>query len=431
MSKFLFLFSILFLWAPLAVAEALVLDLKSAVETALSKNPAFKQIQAASEIAAWDQKIAVAGYLPQVTAGFTADRAYRHSGSFYGGENYSLDLRLRQSLIDFSQIAGIKAASLGESYQRHYQKSYQQRIIFDVVGYFYFCLLDQEKLKIRKQALTLAQDELAIAQLRYEEGLVSYYDYLRSDTKALTAKANLNQAEAAYRKSLNELKNILGYNPQENIYLDGDFSFEFSEVNPGLLVEKALDSHPHLAAADYFIGQKKQSLASSRADFLPRIDLEAVQSAANYQGSSKDNSGSFGWYDHWRAYLRVSLPLFEGSGRYWKVKKSQQEVEIAELKKEELLSQIKKNIDSFYQDYSFSRQLVLSQEKNLEKSKELYEIVLKRYKLGEASEIELLDAHLNLIDVESAYKEARCQAIISYYGMLLASGQLDVVKFKK
>lgn len=399
-----------------------VIDLDTALQTALAENFQLNQARRDSEIAYWNQRIAFSAYLPQVSSVFSAQKYHNYPALNYD-KNYQLDLILRQSLIDFSQIADIKSAYAATNHFKHIQRSFEQAVMFDTISHFYRCLLDQQQLEIRKEALVLAEEELGVARLRYQEGMVSYYDLLRSETKYLSASAQLRTAEADYRKSLNEFKNILGFKPDKEIKIRGKLDFTFKDFLFQDLLEKINTLHPSVIALDYLIKERQESVSSFRAEFLPRLDLEAVRSAAKYHQTLDEQ-----WDDNWRAYLRVSLPLFEGTRRYSQLKRSQQELEKAKIQKKELTNEIKKDIDSFYQDYLSAQELVASQKKNFKKSQELYQLVRKRYKVGEASEIELLDAHLNLIDVESAYKKAQYQAIVSYYGMFLAAGQLDIAE---
>ncbi len=430
MNKLFFFTIAVVLFLPYASAAELVLDLDKAVETALVRNFSLEQARKDYEVAYWSQRIALSNYLPQIRAGFAVEKHYNQPVSGRS-HNYRSDLTLRQSLVNLGQIADIRAASSERDYRKQQKDSFKQVIIYDVLSFFYRSLLDEQKLRIRKGAVLLAKEEMGIAKARYKEGVVSYYDLLRSETRYLTAESQLRQAKSEYQKSLNKLKNILGYGPSQKISLKGEFGFAFDPINYQDLVQEVATGHPQFAAAKYLIRQMKQRVSSARADFVPRLDLEAVQSLAHRKisGSGGLSAGSldnFGSDNYWTAYLRVSLPLFEGARRYSQLKKTYQQLERAELEKDKLLSDIKKDINSFYQDYLSAQELVVSQKKNLDKSEELYRLVRRRYKLGESSEIELLDAHLNLIDVEIAYKEAQYQAIVSYYGMFLAAGQLDL-----
>lgn len=422
-NKFLFfvIFFSLFSLALAAGEEGQVIDLKSAIEIALERNPRLNQIRKDSEIAHWNQRIILSTYLPQAAAGFSAQRYDNHPSLTYD-ENYQFDLVLRQRLLDLSRIADIRAASSAKRYQKENQRAYEQVIIFDVIRYFYRSLLSRQELEIRKEALSLAEEEFQIAEARYSQGMVSYYDLLRSESKYLSAKSGLRRSQSEYHKSLNDFKNIIGYDSGEKIFLEGDFSFSAEQDYPESLTQTISSLHPRLAAAAYVVSQRQQNLSSSRAEFFPRLDLEAVQSASKYS----QIPGGQEWDDYWRVNLKVSFPLFEGARRYFQVNKSHQELEQARIQEIEILNEIKKDIDSFYQDYLAAEEEMVSQKKNVERSRELYQLVRQRYKVGEASEIELLDAHLNLIDVESAFKEVRYRTIVSYYGVLLAAGQLEV-----
>lgn len=416
---FILTISAMFFFGSVAEGQRLTIDLNRAVETALSKNPALQQMKKDAEVAAWNRKGVFSTYLPHVSAEFSAEKYYENTGLYYD-ENYSLDLILRQSLIDISQISDIRAAYSMESAQTRHLLGFEQKVIFDVIRLFYRAVLDEEKLATRAKALSLAEEELEVAAKRYDEGLISYYDLLRSETKKLTVSAEKRVAEAEYKKSLNELKEKLGYDPEKDLVVEGALKLEESSIDREGPFDKSSYKNPRLAAAEYHIDSDKRKVHSARASFLPNLGFEVFYRTAKHRQFTVDE-----WDDHWVALLKVSFPLFEGSRRYSELKRAHAELERSKERKKEIRNEIKKNMDSFYQDHIAAKELLESQRKNLSMSRELYDLVRERYEVGESSEIELMDAHLNLIDVENSLKEAKYQTIVSYYGMLFSAGRLD------
>ncbi len=418
-SFFILVLSVLFLFGTYAEGEELTLDLNRAVETALIRNPALQQMKKDADIAVWNRRSVFSTYLPHAFAEFSAEKYYEHSGLYYD-ENYSLDLILRQSLIDVSRIADIRAAYSMESAQKQNLLGFEQKVIFDVIRLFYRAVLDEEKLATRAKALSLAEEELEVAKKRYDEGIISYYDLLRSETKKLTASAEKRMAESEHRKSLNNFKEQLGYDPAKEIALEGELKVDESFIGEERYLDRSSYDNPRLAAAKYHIERESRNVQSARSAFLPSLGLEVFYRTAKHQQFTVDE-----WDDHWAAFLKVSFPLFEGSRRYSALKTSHAELARSKERKKEITNEIKKDMESFYQDHIAAKELLKSQRKNLAMSRELYDLVRERYQVGESSEIELMDAHLNLIDVENTFKEAKYQTIVSYYGMLFSAGRLD------
>lgn len=421
MSKFFLtlVLAAVFLSASVSAQET-VMELSEAVEAAILRNPGLEQMRSDSEIALWDQRIATSAYLPHLHASFSSK--YYHDNPFLPyDENYQLDLMVRQSIINVREIAEIgRSSSMRESY-KELLRAYEQNITYEVVLRFYRALLDQRKKEIRANALALAAEEKEVAEKRYAGGELSYYELLRSEATYLSAEAEKNRAEAEYNKSMNSLKEVLGYGPGKNLTLEGDLSSHLKSVGFRILSKELDSSHPSIAAADHQVEYMRRGVISSRAEFFPNLDLELLRSSAKHS----QFAGAGKWDEQWGAYLRVSFPIFEGARRYFRVKRAREDLKKSESQKKELVIEKKKEIDSFYQDHGSALKLVESQKKNLSTSRELYDLVRKRYALGKASEIELLDAHINLIDVESSYDEAKYQVIVSYYGMLLSAGRLD------
>lgn len=403
------------------LAEELILDLNTAVDIALENNFSLLEVSKDTRIAHWAERVALSSYLPQANLLFSASDVHDHPYISYS-ENYQLDLTLTQSIFDLKKIKDISASSFFKKYQDEYYKSYYQFVIFNTIQFFYCALLAQENLNLRKKALSLAEEESRIANIRYQEGIVSYYDLLRAQTNYLTSKAELKNAQAEYQKTLYELKNVLGISPEKVIKLQGEFSFDYKEVNIDTVVDDLLTFHPQISACNYLVRMARAELNSARVEFLPKVSLEIVQSQAKRQALSPSRQE---WDDYWIGYLKVSLPIFEGGRRYFQIKQAGEELQKTEIQRLSLINEIKKEVNCCYQDYISFKEIVKSQEENLKKAEELYLLVKDRYINGQASEIEFLDAHLNLISTELAFKQARCKAIISYYGILYYSGRIS------
>lgn len=401
--------------------EKLILDLEEAINFALGNNPSLmiqsRQIDVASSL----KGIRTSAYLPQLGVEFSAIHINDHPYLTYR-ENYELNFSLRQEIFNLKYLREIKASAYLKDYQLHTYEDLRQAIIYSTIVSFYRVLLEEENLKLRGKALNLASEQKRIAQVRYEEGYVSYYDLLRAETNYHSACAELRRAEAQYQKAVNEFKVLLGLDPEKEIELRGEFNFKGRGIPLKKLIYKIYAGHPKLKAYMDLINQKREELKASYSEYLPTISLEFYDTSARNVPFSllRDE-----WDDYWIGYIKVSLPIFEGGRRFHQIKQLKQELRQLELKRLDLINEIKGRIFNFCHDYQASQEVLKAQRENLKKAKELYRLVKERYINGEAPEIELLDAYINLIQTELAYKEAMFGLITSYYGLLYSAGQLN------
>lgn len=401
-------------------AQEVVLDLNRVIDEALINNFQLRQVYQDLKIAKWTQKIALSAYFPQLSFLFTATRYQDHPFITYK-ENYEYTVSLSQSILNIKQLSDIRSSSFYTKFQHQNFQAYKQYVIYEGIQLFYLSLLSQENLRVRERAYNLAKEQKRIAEIRYKEGMVSYYDLLRAETNLLTAQAEYKKASAQYEKSLDELRHYLGYAQDVNITLKGNFEFESKNLNINKILQQIGDS-PHIQALNYLVKKYNQDLNSSRSEFLPTLTLELQDSAGKQQAFA---SGRKEWDDYWAGYLKVSFPIFEGGRRFFQVNKAREELKKVKIQRDELISEIKKNIDSLYQDYLTAQEVVKSQKENLVRAEELHQLVKERYINGEASEIEFLDAYLNLISTQLAYKQALYDVITSYYGILYYAGIID------
>ena len=401
-------------------AQILSLTLNSAIDIALSNNYFLQEQEQEVKIAASLHRQARAGYLPRLEAIFSASYFENHPYISYR-QNYQADLVLTQRLIDLKQLFDIRSSAFQKQYQQYSLESQKQNVIFNTIRLFYGALLMRENLQVRENALHLAKEQKRIAAIRYEQGEVSSYDLLRAESNLLSADAELKQAAADYDKSLNELSLFLGYPARMRLAPEGEFHFHDTPRDI-VFPDQALQEHPRVNAALSQIGAKSAELSAARGEFLPRITLEALGASAKEQAQAPNRKA---WEEYWAGYIRVSLPLFEGGRRYYRIKQARQGLEKIELQKSFLINELEKGIYSFYGDYRAALDIAASQKKNLEKAEELYSLVRDRYIYGESSEIEFLDAYLNLISTQLAHKRALYNTIVSYCGMLYSAGRLN------
>lgn len=409
----------IFFLSPTFSTDAIILNLKKAISLAIQNNHILKKLEKDNLISNLNYKQSLTSYLPQIGFSLSWETIKDHPYIDYD-ENLEYSLTLSQYVLNVEQIANIHANAFLAKYQFLQYEDYKQLLILNTIKVFYRCILAEENLKTRQRAFNLAKEQERIAKIRYKQGEVSYYDLLRAESNFLTAKAKLREAQAQYKKDYYELKYILAYNIDQEIKVKG----KLAPITQKIGLEELIKTHPSpkLLAMDNLIKAKEQKLRLTKAKFLPKLSIEFYDYAGKKQPFASMREE---WDDYWIGYLKVSLPLFEGGRKVFQVKQSRYELEKVKIQRRSLADKIKKDIYSLYQDYLSASDIVSSQKLNLLKAEELWELVRKRYINGEASEIELLDANLNLISIGLAYKQAIFKQLIAYYKLLYQAGRLN------
>ena len=190
-------------------------DLDNCVTYAMANRPEIHQAEAAVGMAKAAQKIANSGNLPNLSLGASNEWS---EDNFPGKEkdNWSIGVSLTQNIWDYGVTAAKVRAAKADVVKS--QESYR-KITDDVrlaVRTSYLSMREAEKrIKTTEVAVSQAEEDYRIAQLRYRAGVGTNTDVIDASVALTDAKNNYIQALYDYNTSLALLEQSMGV-PVEN-----------------------------------------------------------------------------------------------------------------------------------------------------------------------------------------------------------------------
>lgn len=397
--------------------EGIILTEKEVIEIVLknnydilSKKEEIKEAQARLE-QAWSQ------VYPYISANANYTRYEEHPFiTFENNRGYSFSAS--QLLFSGGRAVntinsahnGLKAIEIGK-------KELENKIIYNTKQAFYNIILANEFVKIRRETLELSEENLSITKERYNKGEASHYDLLRSDVEVANIKPQLIKAENFLKVSCNFLKVLLGSDPAKEIKVKGEFNYAPEEVDLNKEVNAALERRPVLKE---IVLQEKAAKAQTRvalAGYLPQVNLNFTDYANQKESFSV---GREKYDDYWIAGITVSMPLFDGFLTHSKVKEANAKERKVRILKDKLIDNVKIEVENTVLDLKAAKSTVESQEENVTRAKEAYQIIRQRYSLGQASQLDLLDAQVASSTAQVNYAQ-------SLYDFIAARAKLSYV----
>ena len=241
----------------------------------------------------------------------------------------------------------------------------------------------------------------------YEIGLNPKVDVTIAEANLSDAKLSLIRAENAVNLAIARLNNVMGvpfmekYEPKDSLMFT-PFDLTFEE-----LIDIARDARPELRQAEINVETAKQTMKLVKKSYFPTITAEG-----QYAIGGKHFTSNYGY--NFGAYL--TFPTINGM-------LIKNEIEEARYLYDRQLAAAKKLQNDIYLEIR-NAYLLLQEKKNsvpvallqVKQTKENYELSYGRYKVGEASPIELKDAQiiyqtaqLNYYDALYQYNSARAQ----------------------
>lgn len=142
-------------------------------------------------------------------------------------------------------------------------------------------LAAQERLRIARDNLAIAERVLKIVEARFRNGAASALDVSRQRTTVLTQRAAIEPLAVRERQARTALAILLGRTPQDAPTTSEQLAdIAVPAVGPGLPAELLL-RRPDLASAEARLAAASADIAAARAALLPRISLSASAGVAS------------------------------------------------------------------------------------------------------------------------------------------------------
>lgn len=391
--------------ASLSLEEAKELSLKTSEDFQIKDNEILRRQAQVRE--AWGS------IFPQIAAEARWQKYFK-SPVFFGNTvpieyQFESGVSVQQVLWAFGRVGGaLKAAKAGLKIGELDKTSARHDIIFQVSMAYYTALLAQDQLRISRQTLQNAKDNLAILDRKFSGGRAPQGDLVRLRSDVAVRTSQLMTAEAEYQEALLALAQMTELKDIENVKLTTDFKTDFVTLNEAELQKKLEENQPKLALLKQQINYSEQVAKIQNAGSYPT--LSAFGSYSYSGASDRSNIGSDNLHDSTAAGVLLTWNLWDGGqtrARYKQavVDKANAELTLAKTR-ENLQLELDRAITQYntlVSSYKISREAVDLAEKS-------FKISQNRFRTGQASVTEVNST-------EAALTQARLGLTLNTYGI--------------
>ena len=294
-------------------AQAGVISLRSAVDRALSANPALQASRERVSETSWGISQARASIFPEVTAYASAykrkDSVANRTSVPFGGEaynSYNANIRAEQPLLKWGIFSAIRYAGYAEDLAANEASIAERDLARRVILAYFKVVFDQKRLDILLQQDKVIAESLKVAQAQLG-GAGKRTDYLQVKTQAALQKTKISSARVDLASSAAELATLLGLNEGTELPLHSALPDLSTSV-----ISKSV-SFPDASLLEMRrIQLQRDQLGEQRAvvfgDDLPSLSVIGVYDFTNY----KKNELFDGASKSWSAQLLLTVPLFSG-----------------------------------------------------------------------------------------------------------------------
>jgi cobalt-zinc-cadmium efflux system outer membrane protein len=288
-----------------------------------------------------------------------------------------------------------------------------RQLVLDVQSAFVDVQAAKDSLAVAQETLQALNNIVEINTNRVKAGDLSQVELIRSRLASLQFRNSVRMAELKLRTAKTKLQNLMGrVVPSENFDVTGDL-----RRDPGLVSVDAIRTAAMQKRPDRLAIERDQ--ARSQAD----IRLQLAQGKIDYTLSAQyhhqyDNSHG----DALGIFFSAPLPVYNRN--QGEIERARQESKQIEARLRALEAGINTEIDTAYQQYTTSRNMLESIERTmLNEAREVRQITEYSYRRGEASLLEFLDATRAFNETMQTYNDARADFARSLYLLDSVSGK--------
>jgi outer membrane protein len=410
--------------------EKLTLTLDKSVRFALSQNPYHLAAEERVDAAYSKVREAASGFLPSLNAQGqqTLDEKVfeLEFPSFIPGEppqrvevdftrDYQFSMSLTLPLFTGGRLtSGYKQARYNLESTKEAVRQSKHLTVFNTKRAFYSYLLAKEFVSVAEEAVRVAEGNLTNVKNMYEVGMASRMDLLRSEVRLTNMQPEVIAAKNALKISELNLKTVLGLDLSLPVEIEGSFSYDPLEPNVDECIVTALSHRPEVKQLDFQQKMAHESLKLSRAGYFPTLAVSGNYSFwADKLSFQKDT-----WSSFYAVNLVLNIPIFNGFKESAQIAQSKAVIREIELNQKALQDAVELEVRQAVLSLEEAKEILLSQEKNIEQAKESLRITQLNFSEGMATTLDVISA-------EAAYSQAQVNYSQALYNYVVAVAGLD------
>jgi len=414
-------------------AESRVLTLEEAVSLALGNNPQI--LKAREEILRATGQVVEfsAARLPVVSVGGAAQAEdasrFEAQPGFARTEegSWNLGARIRQTVYAGGRISGnIRIATLQRQEAVAALDAVVQDIVLGVETQFYEALRQRALVDVAEEQNRLLAEELSDQQKRAQAGSVPEFNVLRARVALANAQPDLIRAKNAHRVAIAELARLVAIEAQAGAGLPFGVTGELTATAAGYELSAALHTaraqRSELDALEIRVAAARQQISVEAAGLKPEVSVFGGYDflSEQFRGPSHATNGAI-------VGLQAEWKVFDFGATRGRMDQARAKARQIELDLEDARRQIELDVRKAWSRYLEARELIDSQQQNIEVALESLRQARVRFDAGGSTQLDVLAAQTALTEARTNELEARADLKQSLSDLRRAMGVLAPV----
>jgi outer membrane protein len=397
--------------------------LEQAILTALQQNPDILRARQEIERTKGLYIEMRAAILPQVNATADFQDVDPHLGnvSTVGGvgglsateRSYSLQIAATQVVFAGGRVVSqINSADFQRDSSYYAFRNAIDQIVSTVRQQFYQVLLNRALIGVQEESVNLLQSQLQDQQNRFEAGTVPRFNVLQAQVALSNQYPQLITARNNYRISQLQLAKTLGldFDPRRGdsapLEAVGELTYNPRQMSITQAIAVAKENRPFLKQQKATVLSNRAQVGVARSTYFPQINVSAGEEFRSSPLTDNIREARSGYV----IGATGTWAIWDWGATYGRVKQAKSILDQSKITLDDDVRQVELEVQQAYSNILQGKELIQSQEKNVEQASEALRLAQARLDAGAGTQLEVLDARVQLTTARST----QLQALFTY-----------------
>jgi outer membrane protein TolC len=410
------------------------ITLEDALALARRNDPTYRSAATFAELAKKDVALSRATLLPNVS--FTTSELYTQGNNSRFGVRYIANNAIHEyvgqgdvhQVLDLASVAGYrKTAALAAAAKGQAEVAARGLVVTVVQDYFNVGAAE-EKLTTAKRAADDGDRFLQLTKDLEQGGEVAHSDVIKAEIQSQDRQRLLKEAQLALLSARLDLAVILFPDFNDNFELADDLHANVALPTQSEFEAQAAHNNPEIRAALAAVQAASQEVNAARFGYFPAVTVDYwygidAENYATYsvyapdQGGRVPNLGS-------SALASLTIPLWNWGAtqarvRQAELRRDQSKVELS-FAQRKLLAEMR----SLYSEAETASNELVGLQRSSELAAESLRLTTLRYKDGEATVLEVVDAQTTSAAASDAYQNGALRYRVALANLQTLTGVL-------
>ncbi|MGC0771662.1 MAG: TolC family protein [Candidatus Acidiferrum sp.] len=415
------------------------LTLQNALDRARINSTQFQAAQTDAALARQDRFQAGAALLPSVT--YNNQALYTQAAAapvaektlvpvLYIANNavheYVSQANVHET-IDFAGFAAFRRASANAALARARAEIASRGLVVTVVQSYYTVAAAQQKMETARKAAEEGDNFLKLTQDLEKGGEVAHADVIKADLQAQDRRRQFQEAQLAFLNARLGLAVLIFPDFNDNFELADDLHASIPLPTLEEVKQRAAQENPDVRAALEAARAAGDDVTVARSGYLPSLGLDywygidaenfGVNFPTKFNGQTFSNVGT-------SISATLNIPIWNWGATQSRVK--QAELRRAQAKRELSFAQrrLLAEIQSLYAEADTAMNELAGLSRSAELAGESLRLTTLRYKSGEATVLEVVDAQTTAAQASGAYQDGAVRYRVALANLQTLTGVL-------